>query len=197
MSRLEALVRWDHYDEQLDYNDLGLRVVVVRITGEGTVKKVLITLSAVAILMLLVACGETGVPSSDSTEESDSAAPAAESVTEPAEPEGAEEPVAQEPAAPALTMGQQQAVGKGEDYLSFAAFSRQGLIDQLVYEGFSVEDATFAVDYIAPDWNAQAAKKAQDYLDMTSFSRQGLIDQLTYEGFSQAEAEYGVTAVGY
>ncbi|MHB1136470.1 MAG: Ltp family lipoprotein [Coriobacteriia bacterium] len=114
------------------------------------------------------------------------------------EPEAEPEPEpAEEPAEPALTMGQQQAVGKGEDYLGFAAFSRQGLIDQLVYEGFSEADATFAVDYIAPDWNEQAAQKAQDYIDMSSFSRQGLIDQLVYEGFTAPQAEYGVTAVGY
>lgn len=106
------------------------------------------------------------------------------------------EPVA-EPAKPDLTMGQKQAVGKGESYLDMAGFSRTGLIDQLVFEGFSTEDATFAVDYIAPDWNREAAEKAQSYIDMTSFSRQGLIDQLLFEGFSQAEAEYGVTAVGY
>ena len=51
-----------------------------------------------------------------------------------------------------MTMSQQQATAKGESYLDMAGFSRQGLIDQLVYEGFSEVDATFAVDQIAPDW---------------------------------------------
>jgi uncharacterized lipoprotein YddW (UPF0748 family) len=94
-------------------------------------------------------------------------------------------------------MGQQQAVAKGENYLDIVGFSRQGLIDQLVYEGFSETDATFAVDQIAPDWNEQAAKKAQNYINTLSFSRQGLIDQLIYEGFTEAQAEYGAKAVGY
>lgn len=98
---------------------------------------------------------------------------------------------------PALSMGQQQAVAKAKSYLGFTAFSRSGLIGQLEYEGFSTDDATFAVDYIGVDWNAQAAAKAQSYLDFTSFSRDGLIEQLLYEGFSQAEAEFGVAAVGY
>jgi len=120
----------------------------------------------------------------------------AESAADESEPEPEPEPVV-EPAEPDMTMGQRQAVGKGEDYLSFAAFSRQGLIDQLAFEGFSEADAVFAVDYIAPDWNEQAAKKAQEYIDMTSFSRQGLIEQLAFEGFTQSEAEYGVTAIGY
>ena len=31
------------------------------------------------------------------------------------------------------------------DYLDYTAFSRQGLIDQLVYEGFSVEQAVYGV----------------------------------------------------
>jgi hypothetical protein len=108
-----------------------------------------------------------------------------------------EEPVVEAPSEPALTMGQQQAIAKGEDYLGYAAFSRKGLIDQLVFEGFSTTDATFAVDYIAPDWKAQAALKAQDYMDYSSFSRQGLIDQLVFEGFTKTQAEYGAESVGY
>ncbi len=117
-----------------------------------------------------------------------------EPAVEPVVEEPAVEPVVEEPA---LTMGQQQAIAKGEDYLDYTAFSRKGLIEQLVFEGFSTADATFAVDYIAPDWKAQAALKAQDYLDYSSFSRKGLIDQLVFEGFTKAQAEYGVKAVGY
>jgi hypothetical protein len=81
--------------------------------------------------------------------------------------------------------------------LNFTNFSRQGLIEQLEYEGFSVEDATFAVDTIVIDWNEQAALSAESYLSFSSFSRQGLFDQLLYEGFTPEQAEYGVTAVGY
>jgi len=98
---------------------------------------------------------------------------------------------------PALTLAQENAVDKAQSYLDFSAFSHSGLIDQLVFEDFSVEDATFAVDYIAVDWNEQAAKKAQSFLDFSSFSRQGLIDQLTFEGFSAEQAEYGVSQVGF
>jgi len=98
---------------------------------------------------------------------------------------------------PTMTMGQKQAVGKAKAYLAYSSFSRKGLIEQLIYEGFSEAESTFAVDNIAPDWNAQAAGKARAYLNYTSFSRQSLIDQLVYEGFTQAQAEYGVQAVGY
>lgn len=82
------------------------------------------------------------------------------------------------------------------DYLDFTSFSRTGLIEQLEYEGFSREDATYAVDVLNVDWNAQAAQTAADYLDYTSFSRNSLIDQLLYEGFTQAQAEYGVSTTG-
>lgn len=97
---------------------------------------------------------------------------------------------------PQLSVSQQNAVRKAEQYLNTMAFSRQGLIDQLVYEGYPIEDATFGVDYPQTDWNAQAAAKAQNYLDTMPFSRQSLIEQLVYEGFSQEQAEFGVAAVG-
>jgi len=103
------------------------------------------------------------------------------------------------PSAPAdnRTMGQRNAQDRAESYLNYTAFSRQGLIDQLEYEGFSHSDAVYAVDHCGANWNTQAGLKAQRYLDYTSFSRQGLIDQLEYEGFSHAQALHGVDVVGY
>ena len=96
-----------------------------------------------------------------------------------------------------LTTGQRNAVRKAESYLSFMAFSRTGLIDQLEFEGFSTSDSTFAVDYLDINWNRQAAEKAASYLEFMAFSRQGLIDQLLFEGFTQSQAEYGVSQNGY
>lgn len=96
-----------------------------------------------------------------------------------------------------LTISQQNAMRTTANYLDYTAFSYSGLVDQLEFEGYSTEDATFAVDHCGADWNEQAAKKAQDYLDFMSFSRSGLIDQLEFEGFTREQAEYGVTAVGY
>ena len=84
-------------------------------------------------------------------------------------------------------------MAKAEDYLDYSAFSRTGLIKQLKYEGFSLADATYAVDHVVVNWNEQAAKKAADYLDYSSFSRSGLMDQLLYEGFTQTQAAYGVS----
>lgn len=94
---------------------------------------------------------------------------------------------------PASPGSQQNAVRKAQQYLSTSAFSRQGLIEQLEYEGFSTADATYAVDSITVDWDQQAAKKAQQYLSRSAFSRQGLLEQLEYEGFTPSQAAYGVT----
>ena len=93
-----------------------------------------------------------------------------------------------------LTASQLNAIESAESYLRFSAFSKAGLIDQLEYEGFSLDDSTIAVSSLDVDWYEQAAKSAESYLELSSFSRQGLYDQLIYEGFLPDEAEYGVTA---
>lgn len=119
-----------------------------------------------------------------------------QTISVPAEP-GTEVMIVALAPKPVLTMGQEQAVKKGESYLQLMGFSRSGLIEQLTFEGFAVEDATFAADHIAPDWNAEAAEKAESYIDLMAFSREGLIEQLMFEGFDQAQAEFGATSVGY
>lgn len=101
-----------------------------------------------------------------------------------------------EAAAKRGTLSQQNALRKAADYLDYTAFSRTGLIEQLEYEKYSVEDSTWAVDRVTVDWNEQAAKKAKDYLEYTSFSRSGLVEQLLYEGFTPEQAEYGVSTTG-
>lgn len=95
------------------------------------------------------------------------------------------------------TTGEKNALRSAREYLSFSAFSYTGLINQLEYEGYSTEEATYAADNCNANWNEQAAKSAKEYLDMSSFSRQELINQLIYEGYTQEQAEYGVTRNGY
>lgn len=107
---------------------------------------------------------------------------------EPAEPS--------KPAAPAETVSQKNAVSKAKDYLSYTAFSHDGLVDQLVYDKFSTADATYGADHSGGDWMEQAAKKAKDYMSYSSFSRQGLIDQLEYDKFTPEQANHGADSVG-
>jgi hypothetical protein len=92
-----------------------------------------------------------------------------------------------------LTSEQENAIDKALDYLDYTAFSKESLIEQLKYEGFSNKVSTFAVDFIDADWFEQAVLMAENYLEYSSFSRKGLYDQLRYEGFTKAQAEYGVS----
>lgn len=72
------------------------------------------------------------------------------------------------------------------------AFSYEGLIEQLEYEGYSNSEAKYAADNCGADWYEQAVKCAENYLDVMSFSRSELIDQLEYEGFTHDQAVHGV-----
>jgi hypothetical protein len=94
------------------------------------------------------------------------------------------------------TTGQKNAVRSAENYLDTAPFSKKGLIKQLEFEGYSTEDATYAVDAITVDWNEQAAKSAKNYLEISPFSRSGLIKQLEFEGYTTEEATFGVDQAG-
>ncbi|HEY8864590.1 MAG TPA: Ltp family lipoprotein [Candidatus Dormibacteraeota bacterium] len=106
------------------------------------------------------------------------------------------------PAGPTLTNQQQNAAKAARSYLSFTAFSRQGLIDQLssAYgDKYAVQDATIAVDSLNVDWNAEAVQSAKSYLKLTAFSCQGLIDQLdsSYgDKYTVAQATYGAQQAG-
>jgi hypothetical protein len=54
-----------------------------------------------------------------------------------------------------MTVSQANAVEAAEKYLSMAAFSRSGLIQQLSSkhgEGFPRADAVYAVDHLAVNW---------------------------------------------
>lgn len=72
------------------------------------------------------------------------------------------------------------------------AFSKEGLFEQLQYEGFPDDAARYAVDTIQTDWNDQALKKAKSYLEFSHFSDQGLYEQLIYEKFTESEAQYAI-----
>lgn len=108
-----------------------------------------------------------------------------------------------EPPAPTLTLAQENALEQAQSYLDYSSFSRQGLIDQMSSEygsGYPVDVATWAVDYLNVDWNAQAAEQAKSYLEYSSFSRDALFDQLTSEygsQFTPEQANAGLAAVGY
>ena len=101
-----------------------------------------------------------------------------------------------------LTGPQKNAVRSAKQYLSFQGFSRSGLIQQLSSDygdGYSVSDATVAVDSLDIDWNKQATRSAKQYLSMQGFSCKGLIGQLSSDagdGYTESQATYGARQAG-
>jgi hypothetical protein len=101
-----------------------------------------------------------------------------------------------------LTGPQKNAVRSAELYLSISGFSRVGLIQQLsssAGDGYSVADATVAVDSLSVDWNAQAARSAALYLQISGFSCNGLIEQLSSsagDNYTKSQAAFGARQAG-
>ena len=89
------------------------------------------------------------------------------------------------------TMGERMALSSAKNYLRTMGFSKKGLIKQLEFEGYSTEEATYAVNNCGANWKEQAVRVAKNYLNTMSFSKQGLINQLEFEGFTSEEASYG------
>lgn len=84
--------------------------------------------------------------------------------------------------APEYTTSQSNALRAAKNYLDFMPFSRKGLIDQLsskAGDGYSVADATFAVNHLSVDWDQEAVEAAKNYQDIMPMSRAGMIEQLS------------------
>ncbi len=96
-----------------------------------------------------------------------------------------------------VSVGKKNALDRALRYLESSAFSHDGLVEQLEYEGFSHTEALYGADNCGADWNEQAAKKAKQYQDSLSLSKERLIEQLKYEGFTSSQASYGARSVGY
>jgi hypothetical protein len=105
------------------------------------------------------------------------------------------------PPAPVLN---KNAVQAAKQYLNAEpGFSQAGLIAQLDSpdgSGFSVADATAAVDSLTVNWDAQAVDAAKNYnSSIGGFSCSGMIQQLDSpdgDQFTVAQATYGATQAG-
>lgn len=94
------------------------------------------------------------------------------------------------------SLGEKNALRSAMSYLRHTAFSREGLIDQLEFEGYTHDQAVYGVDNCGADWYEQAVKDAKQYLDLMSFSRVGLVRQLEFEGYTHDQAVYAVDQIG-
>lgn len=123
--------------------------------------------------------------------------------TPPTTPPTTAPPTTPAPTTPSLTLSQQNAIESAQQYMSMGnGFSRLGLIQQLssaAGDGYSLADATYAVDSLHEDWNAQAVLSAKNYLSMEPFSCSGLVQQLSSaagDQFTVAQAQYGAKEAG-
>ena len=91
-----------------------------------------------------------------------------------------------------VTIGESNALRSAKNYLRTMPFSKEGLKEQLEFEGYSESEALYAVNNCGADWKEQAVKAAKNYLKIMPFSKQELIDQLEFEGYTTEEARYGV-----
>lgn len=133
---------------------------------------------------------EASEESVESVPESESVEPESESV-EP-ESESVESKASEESSEPEISREYENALNGANGYLDYTSFSKTGLYDQLIYEGYPEDAAQYAVDNVKTDWNENALQAAIDYLDYTSFSNQGLYDQLVYEGYTAEQAQYAI-----
>lgn len=90
------------------------------------------------------------------------------------------------------------ALKKAETYSAFMHMSKAAIYDQLVSEygeQFSEEAATYAMEHLEADWNANALATAENYSETMHMSKAGIYDQLISEygeQFTQEEAQYAV-----
>ena len=96
------------------------------------------------------------------------------------------------------TTGQKNALKKAESYSSTLHMSKKGIYKQLISEygeGFTKEEAQYAIDNMKADWNANALAKAKSYQDTMSMSKSAIYKQLISdygEGFTKEEAQYAI-----
>jgi hypothetical protein len=80
--------------------------------------------------------------------------------------------------------------------VDFAFFSRRDVIEALVFQGYSNELATQAVDSLNVDWNLEAKQQAQDLVRQAGSSRLWLLGFLEDQmGFLASEAAEGVDSL--
>lgn len=94
------------------------------------------------------------------------------------------------------TNGETNALKKAESYSKLMHMSKKGIYNQLTssIEGFTDEEAQYAIDNIKADWNANALEKAKSYQKTMSMSKNAIYNQLTssVEGFTNEEAQYAI-----
>lgn len=96
------------------------------------------------------------------------------------------------------TKSQKNALTKAKSYSDNMHMSKAKIYNQLTSEygeGFSAEDAQYAIDNLVADYKANALAKAKSYQENMHMSKSRIYDQLTSEygeEFTAEEAQYAI-----
>lgn len=94
---------------------------------------------------------------------------------------------------PKVTKEQENAQKSAEGY-AMMNMSRQGIIDQLVFDKFSKADAEWAVKQLdeGVSWKENALGSAKTYYGKMNMSKSAVYDQLLFDKFTKEEAQYAI-----
>jgi Host cell surface-exposed lipoprotein len=151
---------------------------------QGALMRRIATLTAIAVAGITLAACEVEEPGNDTAADRSAVVKKAKKK-------------AKKKSEPQFSVAQENALSSGQAYIDMSGFSREGLIKQLKFEGFSKADAAFAAGHVDVSWRKEAAESAEAYMDTSSFSAEGLRQQLEFEGFTAGQANYALDAVGY
>lgn len=80
------------------------------------------------------------------------------------------------------------------DYSDTMHLSKQGIYEQLIYDGFSTETSQYVIDNMVGDWNHNALMRAKSYQSDMNMSNNDIYNQLTSsaDGFTPDQANYAI-----
>ncbi len=101
----------------------------------------------------------------------------------------------QDPAAESDNVDRDEAaIEKARNYMNSGNYSEAELIQQLMLDGYTRDQAVFAARNSGIDWFSAAQQQAEAHLRASYHTTEELIDLLELDGFSREEAEYGADA---
>ena len=134
-------------------------------------KKWMCLLLALVTIFSLTACGEKDEKTDEKTENATQTTQKAQS-------------------AAVLSKDEQDALDHALALLETIPYSREGLIAQLVYEGYDELIAAATADRTGMDWKAQAVKAAEEYVKNLPVSHAAVAQMLEYDLFTPEETAY-------
>ena len=135
--------------EYFDFVNRSTDVHCIAPTSSDTADEAINALIASEVMFRLGALAVTTVKAISSEPAVKTATPSASPQVEESDyPDFTDEAKAEMESEANETMAQKNAVKMAEEYLESGAFSRQGLIEQLMHEGFSRKDAIYGADNV-------------------------------------------------